>query len=76
MEFFRNCLPLGAACAALLASAMLPAQAHEKHQHVAAQAPGYARQTADYRLPPIALVRSDGSKASLPMRSTTASRSC
>ena len=66
MQFFRNCLQLGAACAALaLAGSVLPAQAHEGHQH-AAPAPGYARQIADYRLPPIALVRADGSKATMP----------
>lgn len=69
MHYFRTFIQLGSACAAIaLASSMLPAHAadvHEHHHH-ADQPPGYARQTANYRLPQTPLVKSDGTKASFP----------
>jgi protein SCO1 len=63
----------GVACAVVLvASTIHPAHAgqeqhqhHQHHQHAEA-APGYARQVANYRLPAMSLVRSDGRKASFP----------
>jgi protein SCO1 len=56
---------LFAACALGTAASVQPARAHEHHQH-AETAPGYARQSATYRLPVMTLVRSDGTKASFP----------
>lgn len=56
---------MGVGCA--LALAALPARAaqeHEHHHHEAESKPGYGRTTASYRLPEVALVRSDGSKVS------------
>jgi len=48
---------------------MLPARAAQEehaHHHHAEQAPGYARQAGNYRLPATLLVRSDGVKTSFP----------
>ncbi|HXD40856.1 MAG TPA: SCO family protein [Ramlibacter sp.] len=70
MKFVRTLVQLGSAWAALaLASSTLAAHAaqeHEHHHHHAEQAPGYARQAGNYRLPPTMLVRSDGAKTSFP----------
>jgi protein SCO1/2 len=54
-----------AACALGIAASAQAARMHEHQQHTDA-APGYARQTATYRLPEMTLVRSDGVKASFP----------
>jgi protein SCO1/2 len=62
----RHRLPLAAACAALLAAiAAQPARAHDGHDHAQAPPP-IARAVAQYRLPPVELVRSDGAKVSFP----------
>jgi protein SCO1/2 len=73
LSTLRTLLKLAAASLAVAAAGLAgPAQAgddHPHHHHAAHTAdatPGYARQVAQYRLPPITLVRADGAKASFP----------
>ncbi|MEJ8834964.1 SCO family protein [Ramlibacter sp. AN1133] len=71
MITIRTLLQLAAAAAAaalaLIAAPAFAADDHQHHHHHQAEAtPGYARQVAQYRLPPITLVRSDGASASFP----------
>jgi protein SCO1/2 len=64
---FRTLSTLAAACAALAIIAT-PCVAHEQHdaQQRAQAAPGYARQVANYRLPQVALQRTDGAAVKFP----------
>jgi protein SCO1/2 len=75
----RTFVARAAAClATALATLALPAfagpQQHDHHRHAAEHrqhqhadaAPGYARQLARYRIPPLTLVRADGTNASFP----------
>jgi protein SCO1/2 len=57
-----------AACALATTGQQLRAAQEDTHhhRHYAEKAPGYARQTATYRLPETALMRSDSEKASFP----------
>jgi protein SCO1/2 len=61
---------LSSLAAALAALAMIatPGVAHEQHEprHPAEAAPGYARQVANYRLPQLALQRTDGTAVKFP----------
>src|SRR5512133_2100678 len=68
MGNWKRLLRRALACAACaLGNTLHPVQAaQEHHHHHAESAPGYARQSAIYRMPQTTLLRSDGAKASFP----------